>query len=83
MPLKRHLDRLLFLYIVRVRYIIMKHFDKKVTEIIDGAKCPLPLEVIPNYMGINLVSVDSIEWDEFDDGQIDKLTINFIPEVKG
>jgi hypothetical protein len=60
----------------------MKHFSKTVEEIIDGAKCPLPLQVIPNYMGINLVSVESIEWDEFDDGQIDKLTIEFIPEVK-
>jgi len=61
----------------------MKHLSKTVEEINNGAKCPLPLEVIPNYMGINLVSVKSIEWDEFDDGQIDKLTINFVPEIKG
>jgi len=60
----------------------MKHFSKTVEEIIGGERCPLPLEVIPNYMGINLVSVESIEWNEFDDGQIDKLTIEFIPEVK-
>jgi len=60
----------------------MKNFRKTVEEIIEGSKCPLPLEVIPNYMGINLVSVESIEWDEFDDGQIDKLTINFMPEKR-
>ena len=60
----------------------MKHISKKVTEIIDGAECPIPSEVIPNYMGINLVSVASVEWDEHDDGQLDKLTINFISEVK-
>jgi len=62
----------------------MKHLEVKVQDVVDGkAKSPLPLEVIPNSMGINLCSVESIEWDEFDDGQIDKLTINFIPEVKG
>jgi hypothetical protein len=61
----------------------MKHLEVKVQDVIDGKEeSPLPLEVIPNYMGINLCSVESIEWDEFDDGQIDKLTINFIPEVK-
>lgn len=42
--------------------------------------CPIPLEVIPNKMGINLCSVKSIEWDEQDDGQLVSLTINFIPE---
>ena len=60
----------------------MKHLEVKVQDVVDGKKkSPLPLEVIPNYMGINLCSVESIEWDEFDDGQIDKLTINFIPEI--
>jgi hypothetical protein len=61
----------------------MKHLKVKVQDVINGkGTSPLPLEVIPNYMGINLCSVESIEWDEFDDEQIDKLTINFIPEVK-
>lgn len=60
----------------------MKKFNKKVNEIINGEKCPLPLKVIPNYMGINLVSVESISWSELDDGQINELTIHFIPEVK-
>lgn len=58
----------------------MKYFKIKIQDVIDGKeKSPLPLEVIPNYMGINLVSVESIEWDELDDGQINKLTINFKP----
>ena len=61
----------------------MKKFNKKITDIIEGASCPLPLEVIPNYMGINLVSVESISWSEFDDGQISELTIHFIPEITG
>lgn len=61
----------------------MKKHVKKVEDLIkNNEKCPLPLEVIPNYMGINLCSVQSIEWDEFDDGQIDRLTIVFIPEIK-
>lgn len=50
---------------------------KTVEEIIDGAKCPLPLQVIPNYMGINLVSVDSIAWTRQEDGQLIDLTIIF------
>jgi hypothetical protein len=30
-------------------------------------------------MGINLCSVDSVDWEEMKDGQIKNLTINFIP----
>jgi hypothetical protein len=55
-------------------------FTKTVEEIINGAECPLPLSVIPNYMGINLVSVDSITWIEQADGQLVNLTINFKPK---
>jgi len=40
---------------------------------------PLPLSVIPNHMGINLCSVDSVSWVEQDDGQLVSLTIHFIP----
>ena len=40
---------------------------------------PFPLEVIPNNMGINLCSVDSISTVRKDDGQLISLTINFIP----
>ena len=60
----------------------MKRIIKKVDDIINNnEKCPLPLHVIPNYMGINLCSVDSISWNEYDDGELDNLTIHFIPTV--
>jgi hypothetical protein len=52
---------------------------KTVQEIIDGAECPLPLEVIPNKMGINLVSVNGIEWERREDGQLESLKIDFAP----
>jgi hypothetical protein len=53
----------------------------KVEKIIeDKSDCPIPLEVIPNNMGINLVSVDSISWNRQNDGQLISLSIDFIPE---
>jgi len=61
----------------------MKTVTKKVADLIadgDGSTCPLPLHVIPNYMGINLCSVDSVSWVEQDDSQLVSLTIHFIPE---
>lgn len=54
---------------------------KKVSELIDNKEnCPLPLEVIPNYMGINLCSVEAISWQKQSDGQLTNLTIHFLPE---
>ena len=67
----------------------MKTYFKKIEDLIDNdenlfmdnnEKCPLPLSVIPNYMGINLCSVDAISWQKQDDGQLTNLTIHFIPE---
>ena len=56
---------------------------KKVSELIDKKEdCPLPLEVIPNNMGINLCSVDAISWQKQSDGQLVNLTIHFIPSEK-
>ena len=52
---------------------------KKIEELITDGSSPLPLEVIPNKMGINLSSVESISWQKQDDGQLKTLTINFIP----
>ena len=43
---------------------------------------PLPLEVIPNHMGINLVSVQAISWQRLDDHQLTNLTIHFLPAGK-
>jgi hypothetical protein len=57
----------------------MKTKKVNVKEVVDNnAYCPIPLDVFPNQMGINLVSVDSVEWVEQEDGQLDKVTINFI-----
>jgi len=60
----------------------MKTVTVSISSIISGEYSPLPLEVIPNYMGINLCSVDSITYTKQDDGQLVNLTINFIPESK-
>ena len=58
----------------------MKTTFKKVSDLIEsGEKSPLPLEVIPNYMGINLCSVDAISWQKQDDGQLTNLIIHFLP----
>ena len=62
----------------------MKSYYKKVKDVVenvhDEPSPPLPLEVIPNHMGINLCSVDAITWQEQDDGQLVNLTIHFLPE---
>lgn len=53
---------------------------KKVADLIaNDEDSPLPLSVIPNYMGINLCSVDAVSWVRQDDGQLVSLTIHFIP----
>jgi len=49
---------------------------------IGSAYCPLPISVIPNNMGINLCSVESIEWHKQLDGQLTYLKINFIPTTE-
>ena len=59
----------------------MKVYFRKVTDLIgENEKCPLPLEIIPNNMGINLCSVEAVGWQKQDDGQLVSLTIYFIPE---
>ena len=57
----------------------MQEVTKTVDELIESGDSPLPLEVIPNNMGINLCSVDSLSWTKRKDGQLEKLTINFLP----
>lgn len=44
--------------------------------------CPIPIDVIPNQMGINLCSVEGISWTKQSDGQLVNLTIHFLPEEK-
>lgn len=41
--------------------------------------CPINISNIPNYMGINLCSVHSIEWSRLSDGQLVDVIIKFIP----
>lgn len=60
----------------------MKTVTKTVTELIATDECPLNLSVIPNYMGINLCSVDSVTWTTQPDGQLVNLTINFVPATE-
>jgi hypothetical protein len=58
----------------------METIVKKVDELIkNNEACPLPLSVIPNYMGINLCSVDEVSWDKQENGELTTLTIRFIP----
>ena len=59
----------------------MKTTTRAVKDIIAGAECPLPLNVIPNSMGINLCSVESLSWTKQADDQLVSLTINFKPHV--
>lgn len=62
----------------------MKTVTKPVKELIEKDEyCPLPIDIIPNNMGINLMCVDSITWTKQDDGQLVNLTINFIPNPEG
>jgi hypothetical protein len=59
----------------------MKSYYAKVFEIVEGrAESPIPLDVIPNNMGIDLCSVDAISWQKQDDGQLVNLSIHFLPE---
>lgn len=41
---------------------------------------PIPLEVLPNHMGINLCAVDGMSWTRQKDGQLVSVTIHFIPD---
>ncbi len=58
------------------------YYEMKMEDIVkDEKKCPLPISVIPNYMGINLCSVSGISWVRQKDKQLKTLTIHFIPHV--
>ena len=53
----------------------------KIKDIVEKkVKSPLDVSVIPNHMGINLCSVDSIATTRLPDGQLVDLTINFLPD---
>ncbi len=44
-----------------------------------GNDCPIDLAVIPNYMGINLCSVEGVSWERQEDGQLKWMTFHFTP----
>ncbi len=56
--------------------------EATIEQIINGVDCPLPIDIIPNLMGINLVSVDKVQWGKQKDGQLTHLTIVFTPNHK-
>ncbi len=60
---------------MKQRRIVVSNNDE-----LNTVECPFPLSVIPNNMGINLCSVDNVEWVEQEDGQLVSITINFNPE---
>lgn len=57
----------------------IEYTTKSIKQILDGEYCPFPVDVIPNRMGINLVSVGGISWGKQPDGQLRDVTIHFIP----
>ena len=58
----------------------MKTILKKVSDIIKNDEyCPIPLQVIPNNMGINLCSVKGVSWQKQEDGQLVNVSIHFNP----
>ncbi len=58
----------------------METILKRVCDIIENDEyCPIPLEVIPNNMGINLCSVDAVSWQKQEDGQLVNVSIYFNP----
>ena len=53
---------------------------KRVSDIIENDEyCPIPLEVIPNNMGINIGSVEAVSWQKQEDGQLVNVSIYFSP----
>lgn len=65
----------------------IERISKTIDEIIKAEDAgnrisPLPIGVIPNYMGINLCSVHGLSWVKQEDGQLVSLTIDFMPATK-
>jgi hypothetical protein len=58
----------------------MKTTTKTISELLETEDSPLPLEVIPNKMGINLCSVEALTWTRKDDGQLVSMIIHFLPK---
>jgi hypothetical protein len=52
---------------------------KTIQELIDSGEYARLLSSFPNYMGINLCSVESIAWVRRSDTQLVSMTVNFKP----
>jgi len=61
----------------------MKTTTKTIAELIETEDSPLPLDIFPNKMGINLCSVEALTWTRLDDGQLASLTVHFLPNPAG
>lgn len=67
----------------------MKTKTQTIAELIKDASrsdkndCPIPLDVFPNRMGINLCSVEALTWTRQSDGQLVSLTVHFLPNPNG
>lgn len=56
---------------------------KSIEDIINHKiKTCFPIDIIPNQMGINLCSVDSIEEIRLEDRQLTEVIIHFIPNIE-
>jgi hypothetical protein len=60
----------------------MKTTTKSIEQLLLTKDSPLPLEVMPNKMGINLCSVSALTWTKQDDGQLINLIIHFKPNIE-
>lgn len=52
---------------------------RTIRQIVNGAQCPFPINIIPDKMGINLNSVASVTWSTQEDGQLVTILIQFKP----
>lgn len=60
----------------------MKTETHSIDDIINKlVESPLPIEIVPNQMGINLCAVESLTWTKQEDNQLVNITINFKPET--
>lgn len=66
-------------------YNSITYYTESIQTIIDNknVNCPLNIGLIPNTMGINLCSVDSISWSRIAIlDQLVNITINFKPILR-
>lgn len=64
----------------------VNNYFRTITDIIeneDGPKPPMDIGYFPNYMGINLCSVEAIAWSRFEDGQLIQMAVYFKPDIIG